>query len=134
MYAMDSFSFACTGPCSADERNLVSTESLQADRVVLRIVKSLAPDGDAAVSATSDLRDELGYHSLALVELAFVIEDAFSLDPIPREEAERVRLVGEITEYIEEKAAERGFLFEDEEASARVLALLDDLDSWDADW
>lgn len=106
-------------------------DCLTIEYVVHSIVACLAPDREADVTRSSDLRDDLGYHSLALVELAFLIEDAFTLDPIPREEAELVRLVGEITEYVEGKTKLRGFVFEDE---PRVVALLEDLASWEDDF
>lgn len=119
------------------ERNgahqLRNADPLTAGDIVHRIVGSLAPDRAQDVTRESDLRNDLGYHSLALVELAFLIEDAFSLDPIRREEAELIQVVGEITDFVEQRAAERGFLIEPG-SEERIVVLLEDLESWDADW
>jgi acyl carrier protein len=96
--------------------------------VVRQIVRCLAPDPIEDIGRATDLRDELGYHSLALVELGFLVEDAFVLDPIPRELAELVRTPGDIVDYVVEKANERGFVFED--GGERVNELLEDLQEW----
>ena len=100
--------------------------------VVHQIVSCLAPDQTVEVGPSVDLRNELGYHSLALVELGFLVEDAFGLDPIPRELAELVRVPSDISEYVLGIAASRGYVFEDD--GSRVRDLLEELREWGTDW
>jgi acyl carrier protein len=115
----------------ADPGSSGSAEEQTIEEVVRQIVRALAPEPIDDIERTTDLRDDLGYHSLALVELGFLVEDAFLLDPIPRELAELVRNPGHIIDYVVEKAAERGFVFEDD--GHHVRALLEDLEEWTAD-
>lgn len=109
--------------------------SVERDRevreIVLKIVRCLAPDQDVEVTESVDLRDELGYHSLALVELGFLVEDAFFLEPIPRELAELVRVPSDIVDYVSEISTARGFVFEDD--GTHVRELLDELAEWALD-
>lgn len=100
--------------------------------VVIKIVSALAPETEVEVTREVSLREQLGYHSLALVELGFLIEDAFGLEPIPREMAELVRTPGDIVDYVRDVVVERGELWDDD--GARVADLLDELAEWSTDW
>lgn len=100
--------------------------------VVVRVVRCLAPEEGVDVALDSDLRDDLGYHSLALVELGFLLEDAFALDPIPREVAEPVRTVRDVATLVLATTTERGFVFEDD--GSRVAQVLEELEDWGSDW
>lgn len=111
--------------------NMNDSNELSRTEVILRVVGALAPDTSAAVTLASDLRDDLGYHSLALVELSFLLEDIFSLEPISREVAELVRTVGDIDGYIHDLSEERGFVFND---GGRVERLLEELEGLTGDW
>lgn len=105
----------------------MSTPELTVRSVIDQVVAALAPDQTATVSPSSDLRNDLGFYSLAFVELAFLLEDAFDLPPITREDAEEVRRVEDIHAYIERVCAARGYELED---VARANAVLDELESW----
>ncbi|MGW4905294.1 hypothetical protein [Streptomyces sp. NPDC004270] len=67
---------------------------------IREIVISMAPDQSRAADADPELVDGLGYHSLALLELAFALEDEYSLPPIDRESALTIRKVGDVADYV----------------------------------
>jgi acyl carrier protein len=64
------------------------------------IVAELAPNPGAAPSGDADLVDDLEYHSVALVELAFTLEDEFDLLPIDEATARTIRTVGDIENHV----------------------------------
>ncbi len=65
--------------------NAVRTEA-EVREHICGLINQLAPDG-AGVETDGPLHliNDLGYHSLALLELAFAIEDDFDLPPIDEE-------------------------------------------------
>ncbi len=90
------------------------TRSLTEVRDIIdQLVMELAPAGDAVggkPSGDARLVEDLGYHSLALLELAFIIEDEFGLDPIERESAAAIATVRDVQEYVAAALRERGDL------------------------
>ncbi|MFD3430801.1 phosphopantetheine-binding protein [Nocardia fluminea] len=62
-------------------------------------VKALAPAPRTDDVTGAHLVDDLGYHSLGLVELAFALEDAFDLPPIDEQSASNIRTVTDIEDY-----------------------------------
>jgi acyl carrier protein len=46
------------------------------------------------------LVEDLEYHSLALIELSFTLEDEFDLNNIDESVARRITTVGDIEEYV----------------------------------
>jgi acyl carrier protein len=46
------------------------------------------------------LMDELGYHSLALLELAFALEGEFGLRPLDERAARDMRTVGDVAAHV----------------------------------
>ena len=56
-----------------------------------------------AVSTEASFVDDLGADSLDIVELVMAIEEEFEIE-IPDEDAEKVVTVGDVVEYLKEKA------------------------------
>ncbi len=67
-------------------------------KVVDIIANQLGVDREI-VSAEANVVDDLGADSLDVVELVMALEEAFDLE-IPDEEAEKIRTVNDITEYL----------------------------------
>ncbi len=65
---------------------------------VRSIVLRLAPEpgGDPA----GNLIEELAYHSLALLELAFAVEEAFGLRPMDTQTARAIQTSADLEEYV----------------------------------
>ncbi len=79
----------------------METEAEEAVRQTIRqIVFSMAPEPPSGSHADLDLVDDLAYHSLALLEMAFALEDEFLLPPIDQESAQQIRTVGDVESYI----------------------------------
>jgi acyl carrier protein len=68
--------------------------------LVGEIVRSLAPTPVTGPIHDRHLVDDLGYHSLALLELAFALEDEFGLPPMREDQAQRIRTVSEVEDYV----------------------------------
>ncbi|MFD7903971.1 hypothetical protein ACFV4F_17960 [Kitasatospora sp. NPDC059722] len=64
------------------------------------IVIGMAPDQGLADRPDPELVEELGYHSLALLELAFALEDEYGLPAIDRERARLIRRLSDVQEYV----------------------------------
>jgi len=79
----------------------METEAEEAIRQTVReIVFSMAPEPAADGHDDLDLVDDLAYHSLALLEMAFALEDEFLLPPIDQESAQEIHTVGDVENYI----------------------------------
>jgi len=68
--------------------------------VIRDIIIDLAPEPPINRHGDLDLVDDLGYFSLALLEMAFTLEDEFQLPPIDQESAAGIRTVGDVERYI----------------------------------
>jgi acyl carrier protein len=68
--------------------------------VVDEIVRELAPNPKGGDSSAAQLVDALEYTSLALLELAFTLEDEFELAPIDEETARGIRTVADVQEHV----------------------------------
>ena len=73
------------------------------ERVKNIICDQLAVEAEK-VTDTASFIDDLGADSLDIVELVMTMEEEFDLD-IPDEDAEKMKTVGDVIKYIEEKAA-----------------------------
>lgn len=83
----------------------------QVHAIISQLASELAPAGAGSeITEDAKLTDDLGYHSLALLELAFTIEDEFSLDPIDAETAVTIVTVGDVENYVTAQLRERGAL------------------------
>ncbi len=72
------------------------------ERVRTIICDQLAVDADK-VTKTASFIDDLGADSLDIVELVMTMEEEFDMD-IPDEEAEKLKTVGDVVNYIQTKA------------------------------
>ena len=68
--------------------------------IVHEVVRLVTPQRPAEVRDGQQLIGDLGFHSLALAELAFTLEDLFGLDAITPERAMTLKTVGDISELI----------------------------------
>jgi acyl carrier protein len=82
----------------------------QVHSLVRSIVLELMPVPGAEVSDESRLVDDLGFHSLALLELAFALEDEFDLAPIDEATARRIISVRDIQAHILQELSAAGRL------------------------
>ncbi len=87
----------------------------QVQAVIRQLVAELAPGDAGGLSVGSRLVDDLGYHSLALLELAFTVEDEFDLEPIDEQTAQGIVTVGDVETYVVDRLRERGALATGEE-------------------
>ncbi len=71
-------------------------------RIVDIIANQLGVDKDI-VTPGANIVDDLGADSLDVVELVMALEEAFDTE-IPDEEAEKIRTVQDILEYMKKKA------------------------------
>jgi acyl carrier protein len=68
---------------------------------VRTIVAELAPEeGVPEVTDDHRLVEDLGFHSLAVLELAFTLEDQFDLDPIEEDRAAGIKTVRDIADLV----------------------------------
>jgi len=78
----------------------------RSEREIRELVRSLiveySPSSDAAELPLDDahLVDDLEYHSLALIELSFTLEDEFDLKPIDEAAAQQIMTVRDIEKYV----------------------------------
>lgn len=86
---------------------------------VWRIVLELAPSSISAPSEETRLVEDLGYHSLALLELAFALEDEFALPAMDVEQAQGISTMLDVEEYV--RAVQAGGL--DEVAGRTTLPI-----------
>ncbi|GAA0572115.1 hypothetical protein GCM10010172_65810 [Paractinoplanes ferrugineus] len=70
---------------------------------VVRVVSAWAPDPAMAVRSEDHLMDNLEFSSLRLVELAFILEELFVMDPATMGEAPPVGTVGDLAAFLLEK-------------------------------
>ncbi|WP_212719319.1 phosphopantetheine-binding protein [Blastococcus sp. CCUG 61487] len=73
------------------------------DETRLRIremIRDIAPNGDGWRGDDPQLVVDLEYHSLALVELAFALEDEFGVEPIDEHTAATIVSVSDVEGYV----------------------------------
>jgi acyl carrier protein len=80
----------------------------QIRQIVLNVILEMAPNPEGGSAPETTLVDDLGYHSLALMEVAFALEDEFDLDPIDEASARTITTVGAVQNYVVDKLRERG--------------------------
>jgi acyl carrier protein len=91
-----------------DRDALVEVSSVE--RRVHDLVAEIAPEppalGANGIRPELDFVDDLAYHSVALVELGFALEEEFDLDPITADDVEHVRSVGDLVGFIRSRLGE----------------------------
>jgi acyl carrier protein len=75
---------------------------------VRAVVIELAPNGDESAPRDAHLADDLGFHSLALLELAFTLEDEFDLPPIEEATARQITTIGAVEDHVVGQLTARG--------------------------
>lgn len=94
---------------SADATGAGRTESDVRD-IVRTVVIELSPERDENAQPSALLVEDLAYNSLALVELAFTLEDEFDLSPIDEPTARRITTMGAVQDHVVAELASRGEL------------------------
>ncbi|WP_117210551.1 acyl carrier protein [Allorhizocola rhizosphaerae] len=74
---------------------------------VRQVVEALAPMQDQSADDSARLVEDLGYHSLLLLELAFTVEEEFGLEPLDESRAGSIVVVGDLVAYVEAAVRER---------------------------
>lgn len=74
---------------------------------VLAVIGDMAPKQDVTLTPDSVLIQDLGYHSLALMEVAFALEDEFDLDPIDEKTAREITTVLAVQDLVVKKISEK---------------------------
>ena len=64
------------------------------------IVLEMAPFSSSAVSGSTTLKDDLGYDSLGLFELAAAIEQEFALPTISADDSHNVRTIADVEDIV----------------------------------
>jgi len=77
--------------------------TVEESKVIDIIANQLGVDRDA-VTPGANIVDDLGADSLDVVELVMALEEAFDTE-IPDEEAEKIRTVQDVFDYVRRKAA-----------------------------
>ena len=74
---------------------------------VIELVLELAPEPPAkgVDVARANFGEDLGYHSVVLVELGFAIEERFGLDPITAEDVEDVENPDDLARFVAARLA-----------------------------
>ncbi|GAA1767015.1 acyl carrier protein [Luedemannella helvata] len=74
---------------------------------VRTIVLELAPEAKETAPDDARLIEDLAFHSLALLELAFTLEDRFDLDPIEQERAQQISTMRDVANLVIEELRNR---------------------------
>jgi acyl carrier protein len=74
---------------------------------VASVIADMAPNQGVDITPDTNLVKDLGYHSLALMEVAFAIEDEFDLDPIDEDTARKISTVGAVQDLVVQRLDER---------------------------
>lgn len=67
---------------------------------VRALVVRLAPEPGAGCDGSTRLVHDLAYDSLALLELAFAVEEEFALRPMDMQTATRIQTAGDLEAYV----------------------------------
>jgi acyl carrier protein len=94
---------AVTGSADHQGRNETDVRAL-----VRTVVIELSPERVDEAGSDARLLEDLAYNSLALVELAFTLEDEFDLSPIEESNARAITTLGAIQEHVVTELRTRG--------------------------
>ncbi|HEX4225563.1 MAG TPA: acyl carrier protein [Pseudonocardiaceae bacterium] len=70
--------------------------------VIGQLAYLIAPIKIDGVNQDTKLVDELGFHSLALAELGFTVEDVFDIETLPQESTMSLETIGDIVKLAQE--------------------------------
>ena len=89
----------------------MSQSEQEVRETVAAIIRQLAPDATGWDGVEEvNLVEALGFHSLALLELAFAIEDDFDLPPIDEQTGRTIATTEHVLTYVIGQLAEQGDL------------------------
>jgi acyl carrier protein len=78
-------------------------------RTIRGIVAEVSPGGgDDEIRSDMRLVEDLSFHSLSLLELAFTLEDEFDLPPIDETVARAITTVAHVEQHVVDNLAGRG--------------------------
>lgn len=77
--------------------------ALDQQRIIRMMVSQFAPADIDGLTPDTRLIEDLGYHSLALLELAFALEDEFNLPPLDGETAANILTVGDVEKLVAQR-------------------------------
>jgi acyl carrier protein len=84
----------------ANEKEALLPDETTVRESVRALIVEMAPVKPAKVSSSSELSVDLGYDSLALMELAALIEERFELQEIAEDDAAEADTVGEVEDLV----------------------------------
>ncbi|MFI6599330.1 acyl carrier protein [Nonomuraea sp. NPDC050536] len=67
---------------------------------VRSIIIQVAPNPEGVRADETRLVEDLGYHSLALLELGFTMEDEFDLPPLDQSQVQHITTVEEVEDLV----------------------------------
>ena|ERR1035438_4649440 len=67
---------------------------------VRSIILQVAPNPDGVQADQTQLVEDLEYHSLALLELGFTLEDEFDLPPLDQAQVQHITTVEEVEDLV----------------------------------
>jgi acyl carrier protein len=73
---------------------------LELRKAVRSIILEIAPNANQQPFDKARLVEDLGYHSLALLELAFALEDEFDLRPIDEPTARKIVTLMDVENHV----------------------------------
>ncbi len=80
------------------------SETLRND--VRRLIGEMSPLGSRTAQPTDRLVEDLGYDSLAVIELSLQLESQFSLKPMSQDDATAITTVGDIEDLVVSSSTE----------------------------
>jgi acyl carrier protein len=90
--------------CSARLRHMSEVDRAHDQPPIIRMmVSQFAPADVDGLTPDTRLIEDLGYHSLALLELAFALEDEFDLPPLDEETAANIQTVGDVEDLVAQR-------------------------------
>lgn len=84
----------------------VTPQQDQLASLVVEFAARLAPVRPRGASVEQEFVRDLGYGSLAMVELEFALEELFGLEPITPEQVADIRSVGDLVGFIRDQLAD----------------------------
>jgi acyl carrier protein len=91
------------------ESDIIDEQSVRS--LIRQLIAELAPRQPVEVlEPVHRLVEDLGYHSLALMELAFTLEDEFHLDTIDEEQAQKISTVHDVERHVIDELRSKGVI------------------------
>jgi acyl carrier protein len=81
----------------------MTTDEQEIRRRVRALIMEMAPAEEPDHDPDPHLVDTLGYYSLALLELAYALEDEFDLPPIDMQAAHGIQRASDVERYVVEQ-------------------------------